>query len=89
VLDGDGTEAGLGVIDEDLYEISVVLHHRWSEAHRTLDTVKAEVDDRSADWAAFHESRLERAGQAEADTRGLRDRFMAEHRDAIRRGMGL
>ena len=75
--------------DEDIVEITSVLHRAWVVTHVALDEVKAERDDGSSDWAAFHGERLRSATEAELRTRGLRDRYVAENRAVITKAFGL
>lgn len=75
--------------DADVLEISSLLHRRWAEACGVLDVVKAERDDGSADWDAFHQNRAILARLDEAMWRGVRDRFVAEHRVFLNRLYGL
>lgn len=49
-----------------LFEMAALVYHRWSQEYDLLKQVKAEKDDGSPDWAAFHKRRLAHHTTAEA-----------------------
>ena len=75
--------------DADIAEIATMLHRRFSDAHINLEAVKSEKDDGSPDWKQFHTIRLENANSAFENSVGLRDRFIAENREVLRKAFGL
>jgi len=90
VLAGDCPEAGVaGVSDEDICDIATLVNGAWSAAAYALQEVKRERDDGSSDWAAFHVERLRRAEEAEARANALNFRYIAEHREVLKRAFGL
>ena len=78
------------MLDNDIFEISILVYHEWSEAAKRLDYVKREKFDKNEpDWALFHETRLLAATQAEAKVHALWDRYRDGHREVINRIYGL
>jgi hypothetical protein len=56
-----------------LFEASALVYARWSHEYGILKATKAEKDDGSKDWQAFHKARLTRAIEQETIWRTRKD----------------
>lgn len=62
------------ILNAEARDSLVQLAYRaWSGTWDTLKAVKAEKDDGSEDWAAFHQERLNNATQSEAKAQRVLD----------------
>ena len=75
--------------DQDILDISGLIHRKWSASFKILELAKNETNDGSPDWNEFHELRLESAIKEEKKWNDFNNRFIAEHRTILNRIFGI